>query len=218
MMKHSKLLKFGLIPTSLLAVSTGSALAHPHVYAEARLEIVIGDTGTVEELRHVWRFDDLFSSTILLDFDTNANLKLESSELLEIGNVVRNSLADYDYYTSISHDGHAVKIQPPDAIHVDFQDGQILMFFAVRPETPLPLQGLLSFGAYDPTMYAALDFLTDDDLVVDGLSPGCSKAIIRPDPDEVMAQNEATLTDALYNNPQGNDFSKFFATRLELTC
>ena len=218
MMKHSKLLKFGLIPTSLLAVSTGSALAHPHVYAEARLEIVIGDTGTVEELRHVWRFDDLFSSTILLDFDTNANLKLEASELLEIGNVVRNSLADYDYYTSISHDGQAVKIQPPDAIHVDFQDGQILMFFAVRPETPLPLQGLLSFGAYDPTMYAALDFLTDDDLVVDGLSPGCSKAIIRPDPDEVMAQNEATLTDALYNNPQGNDFSKFFATRLELTC
>ena len=218
MMKHSKLLKFGLIPTSLLAVSTGSALAHPHVYAEARLEIVIGDTGTVEELRHVWRFDDLFSSSILLDFDTNANLKLESSELLEIGNVVRESLADYDYYTSISHDGQAVKIQPPDAIHVDFQDGQILMFFAVRPETPLPLQGLLSFGAYDPTMYAALDFLTDDDLVVDGLSPGCSKAIIRPDPDEVMAQNEATLTDALYNNPQGNDFSKFFATRLELTC
>ena len=218
MMKHSKLLKFGLIPTSLLAVSTGSALAHPHVYAEARLEIVIGDTGTVEELRHVWRFDDLFSSTILLDFDTNANLKLESSELLEIGNVVRESLADYDYYTSISHDGQAVKIQPPDAIHVDFQDGQILMFFAVRPETPLPLQGLLSFGAYDPTMYAALDFLTDDDLFVDGLRPGCSEAIIRPDPDEVMAQNEATLTDALYNNPQGNDFSKFFATRLELTC
>lgn len=218
MMKHSKLLKFGLIPAALLTASTGSALAHPHVYAEARLEIVIGNQGTVEELRHVWRFDDLFSSTILLDFDTNANLKLESSELLEIGTVVRNSLADYDYYTAISHDGRAVKILPPDAIHVDFQDGQILMFFAVRPETPLPLQGLLSFGAYDPTMYAALDFLTDDDLVVDGLQPGCSKAIIRPDPDDVMAQNQATLTEAFFNDPQGNDISKLFATRLELTC
>ena len=101
MMKHFNLLKFGLIPASFLMISTGSAHAHPHVYAEARLEVVIGNQGTVEELRHVWRFDDLFSSTILLDFDTNANLKLESSELLEIGTVVRNSLADYDYYTAI---------------------------------------------------------------------------------------------------------------------
>lgn len=211
-------LKKCLVTACVLAISTGTVHAHPHIFAAARMEVVIGDRGTVDELRHVWRFDDLFSSTVLLDFDINANLKLEADELIEIGNVVRESLADFDYYTSIARNGRDVGIMAPDQIHVDFRDGQLLMFFAVRPETPLPLQGLLSFGVYDPTMYAALDFLTDDDLVVDGLKPGCSEAIIRPDPDEVMAQNQSTLTEAFFDDPQGNDFTKLFATRLELTC
>ena len=203
---------------ALTAVSATAAFSHPHVFAEARMEVMLGDRGTVDELRHVWRFDELFSSTVLLEFDANANLKLEPDELAEVGRIVHASLADFDYYTSIIHNGRDVGVLAPDAIHVDFQDGQLLMFFAVRPEGGLPLDGSMSFGVYDPTMYTAIDFINDSDLVVEGKTNGCARAVIRPDPDEILAQNQQSLTEAFFNDPEGNDFSKFFATRLELKC
>jgi ABC-type uncharacterized transport system substrate-binding protein len=38
--------------------------AHPHVFADARLEVDVAPDGHVEVMRHVWRFDEVFSSTV----------------------------------------------------------------------------------------------------------------------------------------------------------
>ena len=46
----------------------------------------------------------------------------------------------------------------------------------------------------------------------------CKTSVIRPDPDEVLAQNQSTLTEAFFNDPAGTNMSKIFATKLELTC
>jgi len=195
-----------------------AAAAHPHVFAEARLEVVLSEDGKVEELRHVWRFDELFSTTVLLDFDTNTNLKMEPDELAEVGNVIRESLADFSYFTFITHDGRDIPIEAPDVIRVDYRDEQLLLFFAVKPGEETPASGKLAFGVYDPTMYTSLEFLNDGDLVVMGGGGACQPEVVRPDPDEVLAQNQDKLTEAFFENPESNDMSKFFATRLELTC
>ena len=210
-------------PTVLLAGLAAlmpiSALAHPHIFAEARLEVVAGADGTVSELRNVWRFDEMFSSSVILDFDKNTNLKLDPEELADVGQVVLESLEEFSYYTSITEDGKDVKVGKPDKINVDFKDGQLLMFFVLKPGETMPLKGKMTFGVYDPTMYAAMDFSTDDDLALvgDGFS-ACKREVVRPDPDEVLAQNQSNLTDAFFNDPTGNDMSKLFATRLEVTC
>ena len=51
-----------------------AAAAHPHVFAEARLEVVLNPDRTVKSLRNLWRFDEVFSSTVLMEFDKNADL------------------------------------------------------------------------------------------------------------------------------------------------
>ena len=203
----------------LAALMPIGALAHPHIFAEARLEVVAGADGTVSELRNVWRFDEMFSSSVILDFDKNTNLKLDPEELADVGQVVLESLEEFSYYTSITEDGKDVKVGKPDKINVDFKDGQLLMFFVLKPGETMPLKGKMTFGVYDPTMYAAMDFSTDDDLALvgDGFS-ACKREVVRPDPDEVLAQNQSNLTDAFFNDPTGNDMSKLFATRLEVTC
>lgn len=211
-------------PVSLLLAGAAwllpaAAMAHPHIFAEARLEVVAGEDGSIAELRNVWRFDEMFSSSVVLDFDKNANLKLDPDELAEVGQTVLESLEEFSYYTTITEDGKDVKVGKPEAINVDFQDGQLLMFFALKPGQPMPLKGKLTFGVYDPTMYAAMDFATDDEMVVVGDKfAACKHQVVRPDPDEVLAQNEGTLTDAFWNDPTGTDMSKLFATRLEVTC
>ncbi len=208
------------IMTALIAcVLPHAASAHPHIFVESRLEVIGGADGNVQELRNVWRFDEVFSSSVLLDFDKNTDLKLDESELAELGETMRTSLGDYSYFTTLTVNGATVGVQKPDAIHVTFKDGQILVFFAVKPDKPMPLKGRLTFGIYDPTMYTAIDFPTDKDLVAEGTAfAKCQQKVVRPDPDEVLSQNSSSLTDAFFNDPTGTDMSKMFATRLEMTC
>jgi ABC-type uncharacterized transport system substrate-binding protein len=192
------------------------ASAHPHVFAEARLELSINPDGTVKSLRHVWRFDDFFSSTVLIEFDKNKDLKLEKPELEALAKTVHDSLAEYNYFQLVTQNGKDVAMQAPDHMIADFKDNQFLLLFETHPKEPLKLSGRIDFGIYDPTFYTAIDFHSDADIVVDGLPANCTKKVIRPDPDQAIAQNQKTLTDAFFNDP--TDLSKIFATKLELTC
>lgn len=194
------------------------ALAHPHVFAEASLEVAVTENGEVSSLRHVWRFDDLFSATVILEFDANADLVLDNEELEAVGKVIHESLAEFDYFQVVSAAGRPVEMAAPDSIMANYQDNQLLILFESRPLQPLPLNGTVDFGVYDPTFYTAIDFIEDDNLVVTGLPERCSRTVVRPDPDEAIAQNQEKLTEAFFNDPTGVDYSKIFATRLELTC
>ncbi|MBY5367729.1 DUF1007 family protein [Rhizobium leguminosarum] len=213
-MKHSTILM-----AALLSLAPAAAFAHPHIFVEARLEVVAGKDGSVEELRNVWRFDEVFSSSVVMDFDKNTDLKLEPNELAEVGKTVKQSLADYDYYMNLTINGKNITVQKPDIIHVDYKDGQLLMFFAVKPVEKMPLKGRLTFGVYDPTLYTSIDFPTDTELAIvgDGFK-SCKHQVVRPDADEVISQNKQSLTDAFFNDPTGTNMSKLFATRLEVTC
>ena len=204
---------------ALTALSAPAAHAHPHIFAEARLEVVANDKGEVGELRNVWRFDDMFSASVLLEFDHNSDAKLDAKELAEVGQTVLESLGEYNYDTTIFDNGKSVKLSKPDVIHADFKDGQLLLMFAAKPAEAIPLKGTFSIGVYDPTMYTAMDFPTDNDLVAVGdRFKSCKHKVVRPDPDEVISQNQATLTSAFFNDPTGTNMSKLFATRIEFTC
>jgi ABC-type uncharacterized transport system substrate-binding protein len=170
-----------------------AAEAHPHVFAEARLDVVVNSDGTVKSLRHLWRFDDLFSSTVLMEFDKNADLKLDDAELAEVSNTVHSSLAEYNYF-------------------------QLVILFESEPNAPFALRGKVDFGIYDPTFYTAIDFTEDDHMAVSALPAFCKRQVIRPDPDEALAQNQASLTPEFFNDPTGTNLSKIFATKLELDC
>jgi ABC-type uncharacterized transport system substrate-binding protein len=211
--------KSTFLMASLLSLLPATAFAHPHVFVEARLEVVAGDDGANSELRNVWRFDEVFSSSVVMDFDKNTDLKLDPNELAEVGKTVRDSLVDYDYYMNLTIDGKNVKVQKPDLIHVDYKQGQLLMFFAVKPAEPMPLKGRLTFGVYDPTLYTSIDFPTDNELVLVGDAlKSCKHQVVRPDADQVIAENKQSLTDAFFNDPTGTNMSKLFATRLDVTC
>ncbi|AHG46921.1 ABC transporter substrate-binding protein [Rhizobium leguminosarum bv. trifolii CB782] len=208
-----------ILIAALVSLAPAAAFAHPHIFVEARLEVVADKDGNIEELRNVWRFDEVFSSSVVMDFDKNTDLKLEPNELAEVGKTVKQSLAEYDYYMNLTINGKNVTVQKPDIIHVDYKDGQLLMFFAVKPAEKMPLKGRLTFGVYDPSLYTSIDFPTDNELslVGDGFKT-CKHQVVRPDADQVISQNKQSLTDAFFNDPTGTNMSKLFATRLEVTC
>ncbi|MCP1200388.1 DUF1007 family protein [Notoacmeibacter sp. MSK16QG-6] len=205
--------------TMLVATLGGLTLAHahPHVWAEARMEVVIeGDTVTA--LRHVWRFDDIFSATVILEFDKNTDNTLDTEELEEVGRVIRESTAEFDYFQSVTKDGKTAPMMPPPVINTDLQDGRLLVFFESRTMPPMPLNGKLSFGVFDPTFYTAIDFQNDSDMVSEGLPANCKRTVIRPDPDQLIQDYADNLDQFFYDTTDTTDPSGLFATRLELNC
>ncbi|WP_367718123.1 DUF1007 family protein [Nitratireductor sp. GISD-1A_MAKvit] len=213
---HKSLLKTGM---AFFAIAFSvPALAHPHVFAEARLDVNVDGKGNIKSLHHVWRFDDLFSSTVLVEFDKNQDLALNQEELEDVAGVVHTSLADFNYFQMVTQGGKDVAMEAPERLIADFVDNQLIILFESKPEKPLALGSTVSLGVYDPTFYTAIDFIEDSYMTVNDLPAGCSKAVVRPDPDEALAQNQQTLTEAFFDDPVGNDMSKIFATRLEITC
>ncbi|MER8505328.1 DUF1007 family protein [Mesorhizobium sp. M0894] len=203
---------------ALLLASAGAASAHPHVFAEAKLDLTVGPDRMVKSLRHLWRFDDLFSSTVLMEFDKNSDLVLDAKELDEVALTVHASLAEYNYFQMVTLNGKDVTMAPPPKFSVSYENDRLVVQFETQPKDPLALAGKVSIGVYDPTFYTAIDFTDDDKIAVAGLPEGCSRAVVRPDPDTAIAQNQKSLTDAFFSDPTGTNLGKIFATRLELTC
>ena len=207
-----------MIAIAAIIGSTGPASVHPHVFAEARLDVTVNPDQTVKSLRHLWRFDDVFSSTVLMEFDKNSDLKLDDTELEDVSQTIFTSLAEYNYFQLVTVDGKDVAMKPPAQLMANFENDQLIVLFESEPKSPLKLNGKIDFGVYDPTFYTAIDFTEDDHMAVDNMPADCARQVIRPDPDEAIAQNQSTLTEAFFNDPTGTDLSKIFATKLELNC
>ncbi|MFA1623508.1 DUF1007 family protein [Rhizobium mongolense] len=207
-----------LLATMLLLLPV-PALAHPHIFIDAKFAVVGASDGSISELRNIWRFDEVFSSSVLLDFDKNEDLTLDPSELKAVGKTVRNSLAQYNYYTNVTSNGKTVAMAKPETVQASYQDGALTLTFSLKPLQKTVLKGTTIFGIYDPTLYTAVDFAADTDLAVSGDEfARCKRKVVRPKPDEIIAQNQATLTSLFFNDPMGTNFSQLVATRLEVQC
>lgn len=208
------------IALSVLAICATAqpAVAHPHVFAEARLEVTATADGMIDRLRHVWRFDDLFSSTVLYEFDTDNSGVLDVAELEEVAGVVSTSIAEFGYFQSVTVDDTEIAVAEVTDMRVDMVDGQLLILFTSQPLRPVALADNPSIAVYDPTFYTAIDFYDEANMVLVDAPAGCNHDMVIPDPDEAIAQNQDSLTDAFFNDPEGNDWSKIFATRMEVRC
>lgn len=203
----------------VLVIGTAQVAAHPHVFAEARLDVMLTPDGrAVDSLRHLWRFDDIFSSTVIVEFDKNGDNKLDDTELAAVRQTVYDSLGEYNYFQLVTANGKDVAMEKPDEFAALFDNNQLIIMFEAKPKEPLKLSGTVDFGVYDSTFYTAIDFLEDDQMAVQSLPADCSRTVVRPDPDEIIAQNQQNLTEAFLSDPAGTDMSKIFATRLELKC
>src|SRR4051794_28042382 len=115
-----------MIAIAAIIGSTGPASVHPHVFAEARLDVTVNPDQTVKSLRHVWRFDDVFSSTVLMEFDKNSNLKLDDTELEDVSQTIFTSLAEYNYFQLVTVNGKDVAMKPPTQLMANYENDQLI--------------------------------------------------------------------------------------------
>ena len=154
----------------------------------------------------------------MLDFDANYDLELDDEELQKVSTTIFESLADYNYFQLVTADGEDIVMNQPARLIASYEQDRLIVLFESEPKDLLKLTGKVDFGVYDPTFYVAIDFVKDDSLAVEELPTRCARAVIRPDPNQAITDNQDNLTEEFFNDPAGTDISKIFATRLELSC
>lgn len=203
---------------AFLLGSTALPSAHPHVFVDAQMEVVLNKDSKFSELRHVWRFDELFSSTLILDFDTNGNGELDKDEITEITTTVQKSIAEYDFYTALRSGKDVINFYEPEKISAYMEDGQLIMFFSIEPEHPHDFKTApLRISASDTSYYVAFEF-SKENVILKGNDEACKTSVTVPDFDELYASNSETLSEAYFTNPEQPELGDEFFSWAEISC
>jgi len=222
-----RLVNFFIVGAMMLC-AVSSVRAHPHIYIDAKLHISIDDDNKIIKLKQIWHFDPLFSATVLLDFDFNGNRMLDGEEIEVLDKTIRESLAEFDFFQSITADGRVMTLAEPDVLATSMQDNELYLTLENRPLEPLRLERgrQYRFTLYDPTFYVAVNFSRDVDLSLTGLPDFCSHEMLRPDGENMLSQSLAELSKSLemrdesfFDDPQASlDLALSLAPKLEVTC
>ncbi|WP_102958673.1 DUF1007 family protein [Mangrovicella endophytica] len=211
----------GGLAFAAMLCAAAPALAHPHVFAESHMEIVGSPDGKLHSVRNVWRMDELFSSTVLVDFDKNKNGSLDDDELTDVGKTIRESIAEWSFYTFVRSGGRTLKMKAPDEIRTLYRDGQLLIFFEMLADEPIDLKTPLTVSNFDDTFYVAFDFADANAFQLVDMPQGCSKQLVVPDEDEAAQEwvnSIAGLGPDEKVPDDGVDYSQILATRAEVKC
>ncbi|GGD92821.1 ABC transporter substrate-binding protein [Aureimonas endophytica] len=207
-----------------ILAAPGAAKAHPHVFVEPRIEIDVAPDGRLQALRNDWSMDEMFSSSVVVDFDKNGDGKLDKDELAAIGKQVAGSIARWSYYTFVRRNGVVVAMQAPPALDVSYDEkrGRLRFQFALKPKEALDVKaGDLSFSNFDDTYFVAFDFKGTKDFVVKGMPAGCRTDMNAPSPDEAAKSWMASIAAIPADAPVPDDgikFSQVLSTKFQVTC
>ncbi|MET1412821.1 DUF1007 family protein [Roseibium sp. HPY-6] len=118
----------------LLVAMIAAALAHPHVFVEARSKLIFDDQGQAVAVKHVFRFDDAFTAFAIQGFDTNQDGIYSREELAELAKVNVESMADYGYFTFGDNTRVELDFTAPTEFWLEVTNVQIEDYWVMKPE------------------------------------------------------------------------------------
>lgn len=192
----SRLIHFGRIAPLALAglLIAGPASAHPHVWVDAKAEVVWDAKGEITAIRHIWQFDPDFTAYATLNLDANNDGKLSEDELAPLAQTNMDALKEYDYFTHIyvGADHKKVTFAKPEEYWLDFHNQRLTLFYTLPLAKPLALHGPAMLEVGDPEYFVAISFIKNAEVHLENAPKGCT-ASYKP-PHELDAQTMTVLS------------------------
>lgn len=210
----------------------GPAAAHPHVFVEAREEMVFDAQGRIAAIRNVWRFDDGFSAFATQGLDANGDGELSPAELAPLAKVNVDSLREYRYFTFMNVGSERIRFGEPTQYWLDGTDGRLTLFFTLPLKTPLDAAGkTVRLDVYDPEYFVAFTLTEKDPFslaaakAADGgpagkVPQGCTFTVKRPADLDPMTATTLSLIPAEERDlpPNLKAVTEQLANTMTVTC
>lgn len=199
---------------TLLVMWPAFAAAHPHIFIETSLRLVVDDSGQLEAVEVEWVYDDLYTLLLLeeMGLDGDFDSALSDDELAKLDGFDLNWVEGYEGDTYVMRGDTVLPLGDPESLGVELRNGKLVSKH--RRAMSGPADGIL-VQAYDPTFYTAYDVAGRV-----SVSGACTAEIIAADIDRAYA----ALEELLFATPQRNVDEQFpevgqsFADQIWLSC
>jgi ABC-type uncharacterized transport system substrate-binding protein len=129
------------------------SFAHPHVFIDNRIGVVFNEKG-LEGFNYEWTFDEMFSSTIIQEFDLNADGKFNEDEIKEVEKGAFSNLKEYDYFTEIEVNGKQFEIKGINNFYAEIDSGVMIYEFFIPCEVVAASDNQeVKIAVFDPTYF-----------------------------------------------------------------
>lgn len=165
----------------LALLTPAPAQAHPHVLIDSHAVLVF-EAGRITSLQMGWKFDPVYSSSLVQDYDKDKSGSLSPQEIATMEKEAFQDTAQSSYFTYAKLDGKDVKWPRAEGFKVMVVGDSLVYAFRLRLPTPVdPRKQAFRLSTYEETYYIDIDFPNDAaiQLIGDG-SAGCH-AKISPD-------------------------------------
>lgn len=179
------------VPAALGALigAVAPALAHPHVFVDARSQVVFDAKGQIVAVRQIWRFDDAFSAFASQGLDKNGDGILTVEELQPLAKVNVDSLKDYEYFTFLRVGGRRFGFKIPTEYWLQSADGYLTLFYTLDLMQPIkPDAAGITLDVFDPGYFVDFQMVQKDPIVLENAPANCKAELKRKgEPDAATA-------------------------------
>lgn len=209
------IVRFTIPAACALALLSGLALAHPHVYVDARVAFVIDAGDRATAVRITWVFDPFYSMLLLSELNLDPAADPGADGLAAIAALQPEWAQDFGGDGEAAIDGAPLALGPAHAVEAAMVDGQIALSFTRALETPIdPRAASVSIAVFDPFFFVAYTLVGAQ---VDGA--GCAASVVLFDPDADLQALQGTLLElGVDEKPSDPGVGRLFADRAVLTC
>jgi ABC-type uncharacterized transport system substrate-binding protein len=204
-----------------VCLASGPALAHPHVFIDSRVEVILNDRNEATALRIGWTYDELYTLLFLgdLGLDPDGDGLLTQEEEVRMNGFDMKWVEGFDGNTYVLMDETPIALSRPRDWTASYGDGK-LSSTHMRDLLPPVTVGevALIIQAYDPGYYYA--HLIVPPAVVTG-GKGCRAQVFEPDLDAAGAELQAALQEYTPDVDVELEFPAVganFADEVRVTC
>jgi ABC-type uncharacterized transport system substrate-binding protein len=214
----------GLKLTILALALTGAAdsRAHPHVWIEARSDVVFDDQGLIVAVNHEWKMDESYSEMATDGLDADGDGLYSPQELEPLTKENIESLREYSYFTFMKSGDSAVAFGDIVEAGQLWSHKRLTLHFQMRLRDPVdPTKSRVYYRVYDPDYFISIEFPTKEAVTALGGKPaGCAVELRDPVANDETAQTKAMLASKgkEWQPPPEQDFGAMFAQPIIVSC
>jgi ABC-type uncharacterized transport system substrate-binding protein len=136
-----------------LMLQTVPVFSHPHVFIDTTFTFVFNNSA-LEGLKVKWILDEMFSASLIMDFDSNKNKIFEEKEIKALERGAFVNLKNYHYFLYITINKKKFPVKQVNNFTAEISNNKIIYYFFV----PLNIQvgmadELITAGCFDDSYY-----------------------------------------------------------------
>ncbi len=164
----------------VIGALTTAALAHPHIFVDAKVRVIFNANGEVAGIHHEWTFDEAMSAWQIQGLDTDNDGTVTRAEMQELADENMVGLSQYYFYTFAGEGDESLTFVDGTNASFDYQNGRTTLAFDIAVETPYRIKDTLELAVNDPEYYVAITTPDLNAVSLDGAPEGCVASLQPP--------------------------------------